>query len=91
MSRLRASDLQRSRLPAHNMLEVLYSVLLHVWHGTSVYMPFVSFLTVYPSGESEAEKTSLSISLLACLHDSGTNEFYRPLLDGVIEFDEDEG
>lgn len=56
MSRLRAFDLQRSRVPAHDMFEVLYSVLLHVWHGTSVYMPFVSFLTVYSSGEGWGRK-----------------------------------
>lgn len=39
----------------------------------------------------KGDKASVSISLLACLNDCGTNEFYWPLLDGVIEFEEDEG
>lgn len=65
MSRLRAFDLQRSRLPAHDMLEVLYSVLLHVRRGASVYMPFVSFLSIYPSGEERGREEDVYIYLPA--------------------------
>lgn len=72
------------------MLEVPDSVLLFVWHGTSVYMSFVSFLSVYSSVKGEGEKASVPISLLAYLNNYSSNKFYRPLLDSIIMFDEED-
>lgn len=76
------------------MLEVLYSFLLYVWHGASVYMPFVSFLSVYQSGEKRGREDDIYISLLlARLNDGGTDGFYRPyrpLLVRVIENDDED-
>lgn len=57
-------------------------------------MPFVSFLSVYQSGEKRGREDDIYISLLlARLNDGGTDGFYRPyrpLLVRVIENDDED-
>lgn len=53
-------------------------------------MPFVSFLSVCQAKREGGRKIFISISLLARLNYGGTDGFYRPLLDGLIESDDED-